>query len=81
MMYMCMLYEIYDTYYFFHHLLPKCDCPVWTPCGYVTRAPSPRGEGVGGACSRRKPKERGPGGAVCQTVSPLVGVLLKGPTR
>ena len=28
------------------------------------RAPSLRGEGVGGACSRRKPKERGPGGAV-----------------
>ena len=45
--------------------------PVWTPCGYVTRAPSPRGEGVGGACSRRKPKERGPGGAVCQKLCHL----------
>ena len=63
-----MLYEIYDTYYFFHHLLPKCDWWVWTPCGY-DRAPSLRGEGVGGACSRRKPKERGSGGAVKNCVT------------
>lgn len=74
------VYVIWNIWYilFFPPSLSEMWRTVWTPCGYVTK-PSPRGEGVGGACSRRKPKERGPGGAVQNCVT-FGWVLLKGPT-